>query len=353
MMKYVLVAVSVLLGLPGGNALAVDGYFTVENVQEVVSGKETGKHNAFPSIAYYKDRYYLAYREADNHLSKDGVIKVYTSGAAGQWRCEYTLYREGFDMRDGMLAEVDGRLLALSTAVAGDTFRPHYVDLSSAAGAGDQQRIEFKPVKSDIKGSSFMFSVARGGDDLYGFVYTTPAGKPWVVHLQESSDGINWRTVEDRLFTDACEANGIFHDGKLWAIARGKRGLPSLGVVSDLKSGKGESFRFNVELDAPCVFRHDGRDYVIGRAGGARGECGVHAPNQPNVTALFEVDWENHKLEWVLNFPHGHGLDNAYASIAPCGKDRYLVAYYASGKLDFHNSKPSIWVATLVYDRMK
>ncbi len=64
---------------------------------------ESPNHNAFTDLCYFKNNFYCCFREATNHISPDGVIRIQTLNAQGETIWSDKLSIENADLRDPKL----------------------------------------------------------------------------------------------------------------------------------------------------------------------------------------------------------------------------------------------------------
>src|SRR5262245_49333529 len=74
-------------------------------------------HCAFTDLAYWKDKFYCAFREGRAHVSTDGKIRVLSSPDGETWSSAAVLSLDGFDLRDaGLSVMPDGQLMLIGGA---------------------------------------------------------------------------------------------------------------------------------------------------------------------------------------------------------------------------------------------
>ncbi len=64
---------------------------------------QSHKHNAFTDLTEYKGRFYCCFREAQNHVSKDGIIRILVSNDLINWKTASLLRQANSDFRDPKL----------------------------------------------------------------------------------------------------------------------------------------------------------------------------------------------------------------------------------------------------------
>lgn len=75
------------------------------------------KHNAFTDLCQFKSDLYCCFREASNHVSKDGKIKIQTLDLAGNVTRTIAIQLPNTDLRDPKLSiTADGQLMLIAYA---------------------------------------------------------------------------------------------------------------------------------------------------------------------------------------------------------------------------------------------
>lgn len=75
-------------------------------------------HQAFTDLIRYRERWFLAFREASSHVSGDGVLRVLSSSDFEHWHEDARITHPGGDLRDPKLTETPDGQLMLTTALA-------------------------------------------------------------------------------------------------------------------------------------------------------------------------------------------------------------------------------------------
>lgn len=339
--------------LLSGAVSCLGGSFIAENPRKIIPSG--GKHRGFPRLLLYEGVYYLGYREAEAHLGR-GIGHVLYSTDGSKWSELLSLKEQGTSIGSPRCFKFKNSLYIEFEYVRSDSsvFSAYIVKMPVGS----------LPVGNVSLDDIVLTDRMTDKEVLYGWQARTYQGKlynPFYwrkdkgshhVSLMVSNDGINWKTVVRDFIPVADETGIIFHGDKIYAIARvfgPAKG--SKGAIMNMKTLEVERFDFNKALHAPVIFNHDGNDYVMGRACGDKGQYGPYSAHQQQYAVLYQVDWKNHNLNWVLNLPYSAGRDNGYTAIAPMDKNRYLVAYYATNKSGggVYAHLPSIWTCELVY----
>ena len=75
-------------------------------------------HSAFTDLIHFRDRWFLAFREASTHVSGDGAIRILSSADFEHWQDTAHITHPGGDLRDPKLCETPEGQLMLTTALA-------------------------------------------------------------------------------------------------------------------------------------------------------------------------------------------------------------------------------------------
>ena len=75
-------------------------------------------HSAFTDLLRFRERWFLAFREASTHVSGDGAIRILTSSDFEHWQESARVTHAGGDLRDPKLCETPDGQIMLTTALA-------------------------------------------------------------------------------------------------------------------------------------------------------------------------------------------------------------------------------------------
>jgi hypothetical protein len=76
-----------------------------------------GKHNAFTDLCSFKGKLYCCFREALNHVSADGVLRIVELSNEGRVKASQLIHLHHVDLRDPKLSvTADGKLLLIAYA---------------------------------------------------------------------------------------------------------------------------------------------------------------------------------------------------------------------------------------------
>ena len=107
LLSLCLLSAALVGGLYVGNANAAD---PLDGKFSVVKAYTDGKHNAFTGITYWKGKTYISFRNAHDHVSFDGQIKVIASDNTKDWEILTTISEANMDLRDPKIVNVGDAL---------------------------------------------------------------------------------------------------------------------------------------------------------------------------------------------------------------------------------------------------
>lgn len=99
-------------------------YSTTAYLEHANKLNQNGKMNSFPTMVKFNDKIIVCYREGNDHVSNDGVIKQVTSIDGGlSWSTPQTILSESsYDLRDPNLYKLnDGLLLVITKRYSNET----------------------------------------------------------------------------------------------------------------------------------------------------------------------------------------------------------------------------------------
>ena len=159
---------------------------TVVSVARIWDG---GAHNAFTDLIRWRDRWYCAFREGDDHVGGDGRIRVLVSTDGETWTSAAVVGAAGIDLRDPKLSVTpDDRLMI----VAGGSV------YEGKRNLGRQPRVMFSPDGTTwsapqrvLEEGDWLWRVTWHDGRAYGASYKALPGpsSEWELTLVSSTDG--------------------------------------------------------------------------------------------------------------------------------------------------------------------
>jgi hypothetical protein len=317
-----------LLALATGHAGQPAPATTVVGVARIWDG---GAHNAFTDLIRWRDRWYCALREGDDHVGGDGRIRVLVSTDGETWTPAALVGEAGIDLRDPKLSITpDDRLMI----VAGGSV------YGGKRNLGRQPRVMFS---ADGKTWSAPQRVLEEGDWLwrvtwhdgraYGVSYKALPGpsSEWALTLVSSTDGRAFERVTTLSVPGRPNETTLrfMPDGEMVALVRREAGDRLAWVGRSRAPYTTWTWRETThQVGGPNFIRlPDGTLWASGRS----------YPGGPKtVVARMTLDGG---YEPVLTLPSGG--DTSYAGMV-WHADLLWVSYYAS-----HEGKTAIYLARL------
>jgi len=185
--------------------LSLATHLSAQEQAQIVSVQkiyDKGKHNAFTDLTRFKNLFFCAFREADDHVGSDGKIRIMISSTGETWVDYAEIAEKGTDLRDPKLEVTpDGKRLYLlcGGSIYGGTKdlkgrRPRY-------STSTDGKVWTPPQKLLAEGDWLWRCMVNPADQkMYGVSYntypTTGGPKPeaeWSLKSYTSTDGSVWQ----------------------------------------------------------------------------------------------------------------------------------------------------------------
>lgn len=288
-----------------------------------------GRHNAFASFERWRGSYWLAFRTATGHVSRDGDIVLRRSTDTHEWD-ESIRLDVAADDRDPQLLPFAGRLFLYTNGLTDGAFRIH-VSCTDDGEVWSQPRpayedgfILWKPVAHDGR---FYAGAHRPGTDAQR-----------ESHLVTSTDGLHWEKVSTiRSGQGESETTLLFGpDGQLTAFLRSQQTVGGSILESAPPYVDWSERPAGVHLSGHAVHRFDGVTYLIGRL--LRYQEPVHpTARRADVLgkqldqATIAYTYEGDRLHpYCLLSPLDGNHDSSYAAAVQDGDDMLIVHHRAA-----------------------
>ncbi|KAF3362441.1 Uncharacterized protein PHSC3_001041 [Chlamydiales bacterium STE3] len=158
-------------------------------------------HNALTDLIFFKDRWFVIFRESDAHVfGKNGVIRILASKNGQVWSPTCTLEEEGYDLRDPKLSVTpDGALMLLVGASRFNRSKKRIAHQSMICFSRDGIYWgNFYPILSL---HDWLWRITWYQGIAYGISYrfTDPSNpkKEWVTTLWRSQDAVNYQAITE------------------------------------------------------------------------------------------------------------------------------------------------------------
>jgi len=319
------------------------------------------RSRAFPDLAKYGGRFYLAFRTAPSHFTSPRArIHIYSSTDGQNWLYEHTVDRSR-DVRDPRFLVFNGELYlffmgrTLGRLYAGSG-RTLCIKKNGSGWTSPYEipyhNVGFWDVKSH-EGRIYLSLYARNGIRRH----TDPHFR-----LVASSDLENWQSVFESPFTRQTLLNyrtsesafDFDNNGMVFGTIRSLI-YPNLNF--SILPESPNHWRIQVDrykYDGPKFFKHGGTHFLT-----ARRSLFYRLPAEPfrffktirnlvNIlryslsrkrTALYHFDRDSLSIHHITDLP-SHG-DTGYSAVAHISGNRYLLVYYSS---DITSGKDLSWL---------
>ncbi len=317
-------------------------------------------HHAFTDLTFFKGYFYVAFREGCRHNAEppNGQIVVLKSRDASSWQVEAILRVEGADNRDPKFLQADGRLIVYSPCI--------YVDQPGSTQVVTHGFEQLGPGRwgEPFACANCVFWRPKKWHGRYVVApYHWPREDDAAVKLLESPDGRQWQeaSVICRRDTYNNETDLWVEEGQLMAFSRHD---PPEGdhylQVSTLQNGRWKSVSCGRLIQAPCVFKHGDRLFVVGRT------CAYPHEEFPVLTRMYSRFGQGDPdVDPALVEKYHHGLrtgifvmdenmkarqvaellsagDSSYPGVVRHG-DEYLISDYSMHEYYPPIRKPGDW----------
>lgn len=302
--------------------------------------KDENNYCAFCDISYYRGKYYIAFRLANNHAPTtendyNGYIKIISSSDGKTWENEIDVIDEEWDLRDPCFCiNTDDDILSLNYGLfkyndRNPEFKNKRVVFSEYNGKLSIDKINI----IDIKNLShfWIWKVYFHNNKYWGVGYFE-AEYPILVC---SDNGISYSVVSE-IQVPCNETALLFDKDELLAVSRPTDTVNGQAIISLSKTPYENWTSYNTEYTIACpeiVQTDNGRIFVCGR-----NEYGI---------SLFSYNNDTHTLHKYLNlFALGKYGDKGYPGMLYLDGKLFIV-YYACND---YASCPSIYLTTIKID---
>lgn len=292
---------------------------------------DRGGHNAFTDICWFKNHFWLVFREASHHISDDGIVVVLKSKDGIHWELSTELKLSGSDLRDPKLVVMPDQRLLMT--VAGVKRAMDGAPLQSYLYFSDDGVNWAEPKPVGLL-NHWLWRTRFIGGLGYGVSYNSSLE---VTTLYKLNDQYDFDKLCDPLFSLQEQGLGYPNEHDLFPLADNKMGCllrrdadtatAQLGVANapfvdwawqDL----------GVKIGGPVVLPLNNGSLLT-----------VVRLYEPARTSVCELDEKTSSLKELLPLPSGG--DTSYAGLVE-HNGRIWCSYYSS-----HEGKAAIYVAEL------
>lgn len=287
---------------------------------------KAGKHNAFTDLCYFRQRYYLVFRQASSHHSKDGVLRIMNSVQGKKWRTVAVLQNPVADLRDGKLTVTpDGKLQLLAAAAFHDKTQQTYQSYLWHSTDGKT----WPEPQAVGEAEYWVWRLSWLRDQAYAVAYK--CGSDRHIRLYQQKASAQFEVIAPRIYAEgyANEAALLFdNQDTAWCLLRKDPDHGQLGHSLP-------PYTHWQWLDVGCriggpqaIFTADGKMLAV-----------VRLYNETVRTSLVTLDQSTGELTEIMALPSGG--DTSYAGMV-LQQNKLLISYYSS-----HQGRSSIYTALL------
>jgi hypothetical protein len=287
---------------------------------------KAGKHNAFTDLCYFRRRFYLVFRQASDHHSKDGVLRVMSSVQGKKWRTVAVLHNPAADLRDGKLSVTpDGRLQLLAAAAFHDRSQKAYQSYLWSSTDGKH----WSEPQEAGEANYWLWRLSWLHRQAYAIAYK--CGVDRHIRLYQQNAQGQFDVLAPRIYDQgyANEAALLFdQQDKAWCLLRKDPDHGQLGYAMPPYT-EWNWLDIGCRIGGPqAVFTANGQMLSV-----------VRLYDHQVRTSLVRLDLNSGQLTELLALPSGG--DTSYAGMVLQG-DQLLISYYSS-----HQGRCSIYTALL------
>lgn len=285
---------------------------------------KAGRHNAFTDLCYFRQRYYLVFRQASSHHSKDGVLRIMSSVQGKKWRTVAVVQNPEADLRDGKLSVTpQGRLQLLAAAAFHDRTHQAY---QSYLWYSEDGKIWSEP-QAVGEANYWLWRLSWLDDKAYAVAYKCGADRH--IRLYKQKDDHQFEVLAPRIYCEGyANETALLFDGnrKAWCVLRKDPDHGQLGsAVPPYTHWSWQDI--GCRIGGPqAIFTSSGHLLAV-----------VRLYNDKVRTSLVTLDQQSGKLTELMALPSGG--DTSYAGMV-LRQDQLLVSYYSS-----HQGRCSIYTA--------
>ncbi len=292
-----------------------------DNTLELISVDKiwsNDRHNAFTSLAYYKNEFYVVFREAKKHNSREGKIKLIKSTDTKKWTHVASVSLDESDLRDPkVIVNKKNQLIVYGMSRASQTNKgiPHYTHSWIL-----QENKLIKSANLKTNKNTWKWGINRIGEDIMSIAYS---GKDKRGTLYRSTLGYNdWSITIKNIFPNVedfpSESSFIqLQDKSILTLLRKNRGNKKAMIGHSKYPYQQWNWQ---ELD-----KQIGGPSLIQLSNDSIYAC---VRLYDNVrTSLCKVDTATSTLQEIFTFPSGN--DTSYAGMVQV-KDTLYISYYSN-----------------------
>jgi len=267
-------------------------------------------HNAFTTLESFDGYLYCAFREATNHKSYDGKIRIIRSKDTQKWESVALISIGNEDLRDPKLIVNNGKIILL---IVSRTKSKHY---SYTYSSFDGMKWSLLEKANDTwrwsatLWDNFIYSVGYSGNDRSGQIYKSGDGKKWTSVKRGLFPNVNNLPNETKLF--------ITPNNKMVALVRQERGNQNAIIgIAEAPYSDWTWRDLGIRMGSPSGIVLNENEILA---------C-VRLYNHPVCLSLVKINITDASYKEIATLPSGG--DTGYADIVKFN-NQYYISYYSS-----------------------
>ncbi|MDU0355732.1 hypothetical protein RS130_19245 [Paraglaciecola aquimarina] len=297
-----------------------------------------GIHNAFTDLCEFKGSLFCCYREAKNHVSRDGVIRILCLDFLGNAIFDNAISVANTDLRDPKLSVTpDGELLLI--AYARLTTSNNRTVSSNNVNWISQNGKSWSAIRYFADQGWWLWRLNWLDGLAYGFAYNRKAN---AIHLYKGNPRRSFHLHQAKVLSLAQhhlgypnESDLLFHNKTAYALIRRDADSYSAQLgTSSFPYKRWQWLDLNIYIGGPVMIHLKNHIALV---------AGRILQNNKLVTGLMSLDLLNGRLTLITVLPSAR--DNSYPDLV-LKNNRLYISYYSS-HLD---NKSSVYLAELDID---
>lgn len=260
---------------------------------------ESSTYTSFADLTWYKDRYYCAFRDGQNHVpsnssERNGEIRILQSKDCREWTQAALLTDDKYDLRDPhfCISPKDGSLLLFYAyhEVGNSWVAPSKTVVSVMAQDGNALKEQSRTGldAGEYYSRWWIWNINVSDDTIYGVGYYETGCN---VALLQSKDGFKWELISEIPFLGNESSINII-DGKAYVLMRNQTDwLDASMAVADYPFTTWTVTPMNFGIHSPAGVEYNGKLYLCGRKyiNKVRDGVSLFSYDLPTSTSLKEV----------------------------------------------------------------
>ncbi|MER2490844.1 hypothetical protein [Catenovulum sediminis] len=293
------------------------------------------RHNAFTDLIEFNGRFYCCFREATNHISPDGIIRILVSDDLKRWQLISSVRHISADLRDPKLIKHHSGKMLLSF------YRKRFD--KNGQNIANENCISFS-----LTGYSWSSAKIIGHNNWWMWRIRNDLGiaynrKQNTVRLYQGDPLRAFHLVNDALFSLKNNAKGYPNESDVLKLPDGRticilrRDADSFSAqlgISNISNHNWKWYDLGLYLGGPCMLQLENGRILVAARRFQRPRC--------LTTWLFELDINTKSIKPVLQLPSAG--DNSYPAML-AHDNKLHVSYYSQHQENRYSYASAIYLA--------